>query len=230
MLSVLAAILMQAAAPSQAGPAPAVATPPKPSVVTNPDWLRKPSGEDMAKFYPKAAADAHIEGRAVLHCSVTAAGDLADCTASNEDPPGQGFAEAALGVSNIFKMRPQTRDGVPIAGGKINIPIRFALPRPPPSTEVTLHCYGYAAAEAERNPTSDAVQAGLFTFSVLIQARLLAEHSRPSEVAEVLASQRKIAAAKLDDPKFQAERAECGAVLPPNAMAALQRNLAAVPR
>jgi hypothetical protein len=123
-----------------------------------------------------------------------------------------------------------TRDGIPITGGKINIPIRFGLPRPALSAEAALRCYGYAAAEAERNPMSDAIQAGLFTFSVLIQARLLTEHPRPSEVAEVLASQRKIAAAKLDDPKFSAERGECASILPPNAIADLQRNLATVPR
>ncbi|MGZ3378423.1 MAG: energy transducer TonB [Phenylobacterium sp.] len=227
MLSVLAAFLMQAAAPASAPAATPLSPASRPSVVTNPDWLRKPTGEDMSKFYPTAAAAARIEGRVVLRCSVNAAGDLMDCSTSGEEPMAQGFAEAALSLAPFFKMRPMTRDGVAVSGGKINIPIAFRLPKPPPSPELALRCYGYAAAEAERNPMSVTAQAGAFAFSSLIQIRLLPEHARPSEVAEVLASQRSIATPRLDDPKFKAERDECAAALPGDAAGVLQRTLPA---
>ena len=121
MLGVLVAILMQAVTPVGAPP-------PKPSVISMPTWERKPTGDDVARLYPKAAAAAHVEGRATIHCTVTASGDLADCRVAGEDPMGQGFGDAALAMASKFKMKPQTRDGVPGSGGQINIPIRFVLP------------------------------------------------------------------------------------------------------
>jgi len=130
MLSVLAAIVMQAATPA----APSAPPLPRPSVITHPDWLHLPTGDDMAKFYPKAAADAHIEGRAVLRCTVTVDGDLADCTATGEDPPGNGFDQAVLNLAPLFKMKPMAKDGVPVSGGKVAIPIRFVLPPPVATT------------------------------------------------------------------------------------------------
>ena len=36
-------------------PAPPPPEPPRPSVITQPDWLRKPTGEDIAKYYPDRA-------------------------------------------------------------------------------------------------------------------------------------------------------------------------------
>ena len=42
---------------------------------------------------------------------------------------GPGLGTAALKLTRLFKMRPQTRDGQPVGGAKINIPITFQLPR-----------------------------------------------------------------------------------------------------
>jgi hypothetical protein len=33
-----------------------------------------------------------------------------------------------LKISKLFKMRPMAKDGVPTAGGEINVPIRFQPP------------------------------------------------------------------------------------------------------
>jgi TonB family protein len=137
----------------------------------------------MTKFYPKAAADAHVEGRATLRCSVTAAGGLADCTTSGEDPPGQGFGEAALNLAPLFKMRPMTKDGVPVSGGKINIPIRFALPKAPTVTlEAALECYGTYASAAEREPSAQDIQLAAFGWRVVVEALSVPEKLRPSEL------------------------------------------------
>lgn len=82
----------------------------------------------MARYYPSRAARRDIEGRAVIGCHVTADGRLTRCSVDAESPSGEGFGEAALKMSRHFKMRPMTRDGVPVSGGVIRIPIRFALP------------------------------------------------------------------------------------------------------
>ena len=111
---------------------------PRPSVVVNPDWLRKPTAEDMAHNYPQAAIMLNLEGRTILHCSVAVSGRLEDCDVPEETPKGIGFGKATLALSRGFLMRPQTRDGVPVSGGRVNIPIAFRLPtgapdlRPPP--------------------------------------------------------------------------------------------------
>lgn len=226
MLGVLAAMLMQAATPA--------AAPPRPSVITNPDWAQRPTAQDLANLYPKAAAAAHVEGRATIHCSVLETGELTACRVTGEDPPGQGFGDAALAMAPKFKMKPQTRDGVAVSGGQINIPIRFGLPKPAPldlpSAVVAMRCYGYAAAEAERNPASTQAQMGVFAFGALVQMSLARENARPSEVAQVLLSQRKIATDRIDDPKFNAERDECGTVLPAGGATQFQQMMANLPR
>lgn len=109
-------------------PAPAP-TPPRPSVITNPDWARRPSGDDIARYYPDRAMRMNVEGRATISCSVTAKGTLESCDIVSEDPADQDFGSAALRMSKLFKMKPKTADGAPVEGGTVRIPIRFALPK-----------------------------------------------------------------------------------------------------
>ncbi|WP_293350282.1 TonB family protein [Phenylobacterium sp.] len=121
MLSVLLAALLQAAS----APPP---TPAAPGVITNPDWQRVPTAEDISRYYPKAALEADLAGRAVLSCTVSAEGRLVGCSAATAWPEGAGFGEAALAMSEVFRMRPETRDGQAVAGGTVRIPIRFLMP------------------------------------------------------------------------------------------------------
>jgi protein TonB len=110
-------------------PAPPPPEPPRPSVITNADWLRKPTGEDFAKYYPERAQRMNVEGRAVVHCTVNARGTLDNCSVQSEEPENQDFGNQALKLAKLFKMRPQTKDGAPVDGGQINIPIVFKLPK-----------------------------------------------------------------------------------------------------
>lgn len=117
-------ITIRPPAPPAQRPAP---PPPNPGI-TNPDWLRRPTGAEIARYYPERAARRGIEGRAVIGCRVSASGRLEQCTVRAETPSDEDFGAAALKMSRHFKMRPMTRDGVPVSGGTIRIPIRFALP------------------------------------------------------------------------------------------------------
>jgi|GEM_PF-1549269 TonB family protein len=101
---------------------------PAPGVLIQPDWVAKPTGDDLAALYPKDAAANQVEGRATIRCSVTTEGLLADCLVASEEPPGAGFGPAAVSMASRFRMRPMTKDGRPVGGGTVSIPIRFTLP------------------------------------------------------------------------------------------------------
>lgn len=114
-----------------AGPTPPVRSmPPKnrQPVITNPDWDDRPSGEDLAAYYPELAAMQDLPGRAIISCSVRTDGRLEDCKAVSESPRGAGFGEAAVRMATLFRMKPKTRDGAPVEGGAVRIPFNFAPP------------------------------------------------------------------------------------------------------
>jgi TonB family protein len=129
----LALALATACGTAAADPAPPAvdnkaADGPHPTVITNPDWIQTPNGDDFANFYPKLASMLGVGGRAITHCGVSIQGLLVNCTIVDETPAGMGFGPAALSMMTRFHMRPQLRDGKPVDGGTINIPIRFAPP------------------------------------------------------------------------------------------------------
>jgi protein TonB len=92
-----------------------------------PDWVRKPTSPDIGRVYPGRALRAYLNGAAVMRCEVTAAGTLTACTVLSENPLDEGFGAAALKLAKLFVMRPQTKDGRPVAGGVIIIPITFRV-------------------------------------------------------------------------------------------------------
>jgi protein TonB len=48
-------------------------------------------------------------------------------------PQGEGFGEAALALTPLFRMKPMSRDGQPVAGGIVRVPIAFRSAGPAPT-------------------------------------------------------------------------------------------------
>ena len=70
-----------------------------------------------------------VSGSATINCVVNARGTLDNCSIASETPADMGFGDAAMKLSKLFKMRPQTKDGQPVDGGTVRIPLRFVLPK-----------------------------------------------------------------------------------------------------
>jgi protein TonB len=87
----------------------------------------RPSGEDFGRFFPREAAQARLDGRAVIVCAIDQEGGLR-CLVQSEAPAGYGFGEAALKLSTRFRVAERLPDGRPTAGGALRLPIRFCHP------------------------------------------------------------------------------------------------------
>jgi protein TonB len=98
------------------------------AVISNPDWVRVPNGDELQEYYPPRALELSKGGRVSMTCTVTEKGTVTDCAVNSEDPSDMGFGQAALRMKSLFKMRPKTADGQAVGGAKVNIPIRFTPP------------------------------------------------------------------------------------------------------
>ncbi|MEI7932034.1 MAG: energy transducer TonB, partial [Alphaproteobacteria bacterium] len=67
------------------------------------------------------------EGTATITCVVNDNGTVSNCTVTSESPAGNGFGAAAMTLSPKFKMKPQTKDGAPVGGAKVAVPIQFKI-------------------------------------------------------------------------------------------------------
>jgi TonB family protein len=92
-------------------------------------FLTTSPAQSEERYYPEHAQKKNVEGLATISCAVTVEWTLKDCVVKSEDPPGQGFGDAALRLAPKFKMRPASSDGKP-KEGQVTIPIRFKLPPP----------------------------------------------------------------------------------------------------
>ena len=97
------------------------------AVISNPQWLKKPNGDDLVSYYPTRAMDLGKSGNATITCKVKANGTLENCAISSEDPSGFGFGDASIRMSKLFKMKPQTTDGQAVDGASVVIPIKWQL-------------------------------------------------------------------------------------------------------
>jgi protein TonB len=89
-----------------------------------PSWINRPHDADLHAHFPLQAQHARVNGRVELSCIIQLDTTL-DCTVATEEPTGYGFGDAALRVSETWRINPATRDGVPIEGVRLNVPLRF---------------------------------------------------------------------------------------------------------
>jgi len=112
--------------PTVTAPPVIMPAPPRPSVITNPRWVRQPAAQ-----FPERAQSRGIEfGRARLECVVSVESRLTDCRILLEDPPGAGFAAAALAGVPSAIVEPRTVDGVPVPA-RVTFNVDFRLEDPP---------------------------------------------------------------------------------------------------
>lgn len=99
-----------------------------PVEVNQPEWLQGADPAMAGTLFPVEAAKAGLKtGRAFVTCVVAHDGSLTGCAVSGEDPPGLGFGAAGLAIAGVMKMNPWTRQGYPVDGARIRLPIRVNL-------------------------------------------------------------------------------------------------------
>ncbi len=96
-------------------------------------WLKKPTGDQL----PSTPTDstAFWSGRVELDCRILASGLLDDCKVVVEEPGDHGRGAWAIKVATLFQAAPLSKSGVPVAGRRITIPIRFDPPSDEPQAE-----------------------------------------------------------------------------------------------
>lgn len=102
--------------------------PEPPAVISRPNWIRQPTGEQLARAFPDRAMQRGVAGSASLNCLVESSGRVSDCRITGETPGGYGFGRAAQSVSRYFQISPQTVNGA-AQGSRVAINMRFNLPQ-----------------------------------------------------------------------------------------------------
>jgi len=95
----------------------------------NPSWLQRPDAAAFEQFYPPAALHQGVAGAVRLQCEVQL-DTTAQCRVVEETPTDWGFADAALAISRSFRFTPAVVNGRPVAGGRVNVPMRFNFAPP----------------------------------------------------------------------------------------------------
>jgi TonB family protein len=104
--------------------------------ITAPKWTRTLTAEGMSLAYPQAAVKAGVyTGLGIVGCIVDVRGELTDCQVRREEPAGLDFGAAAIQAAKLIAMNPWSKEGEPLDGLPITLPIRFNWQRPDPAPQ-----------------------------------------------------------------------------------------------
>jgi hypothetical protein len=92
-------------------------------------WIERPSADAFDRFYPPAARSQNVDGRVTLLCHVHLDTSVS-CDIEAEAPTGWRFGDAALAISQSFRLTPFIRNGRPTEGGRVRVPINFHIDEP----------------------------------------------------------------------------------------------------
>lgn len=103
--------------------------------LTTPNWIVTLTPEGMTLIFPDAARKAGVaSGVGVVNCLIDGRGHLAECEVRRENPAGLDFGAAAMQAAQVMVMNPWTKEGDPVEGLRITLPVRFDLaPEPAPA-------------------------------------------------------------------------------------------------
>lgn len=96
------------------------------ATVKTPQWTAIPSLTDMQSIVPKTEGGPN-NVRVTLVCDVLPGGSLGGCAVDREEPAGQGFGPAVLGLAPKFQVALMSAEGMPTVGSKVRVPVRFDL-------------------------------------------------------------------------------------------------------
>ena len=106
-----------------------------PVEIHDPIWIKQIKPDSITALFPAAAIKAGYKvGRASVECTVATDGTLSGCAIATEDPADFGFGDAAMEVASVMQMSPWTKQGAPVEGARITLPIKFVLPDEAPAT------------------------------------------------------------------------------------------------
>lgn len=102
----------------------------EPPVITNPAWASTPSAAAMEESYPPFPSLVGLSGRVEMLCLSIVNGILADCRVVRAAPSGIGFENAAVGLTEKFRVAPKTVDGAP-KDASVRFVINFRMSEEP---------------------------------------------------------------------------------------------------
>lgn len=108
----------------------------EPKLVAPPDWIDKPTIDELKWAWPRQAYLHGIGGRADMNCRVEINGQADDCEIVRETPTGFGFGAAALSLVPRLRFTPAMTDKGP-SPWRVNIPVNFESDAIGPSEEAT---------------------------------------------------------------------------------------------
>ncbi len=158
----------------------------KTSAIQRPDWVKKPTGEDLAWAFPERAARLELSGKSTIACEVTTQGGLINCRVVSETPTGEGFGAAALKLSRQFQMTPSSDPG---HLSTVTIPIVFKVPEPESLMDLARRDFargGDWAATHIKAPPPDASMAFVGLLVLLIAGLALSARTRRLDAAKDL--------------------------------------------